>query len=385
MVVVTFLGNPMPNSDGNLLRIRTVLQFLVEFGFNVTFYSFVGSGAWPWTAKDELNFCTTFPQVPLVIDRWNFGLTLVERFKNNLSALAPSLTTRIVAASVPSLTPKWSKLRAEYPDAVYLLNYAMNATQLNGIDLSRACIDTHDLCFRERALYHGLPIWHWDILRQMRRELSILDAAGVVLTISRTEHSVLETLLQTPKVCYLPPHNKPLTEPDSHTVAQTDLLFLGSGNYKNVRGINSFLEAYRTWKSRPTLAIAGSVSSHAIVDLAGDFSVSIMGYVENLPLLYQGVRAAICPVEGTGVNIKLLEALAYGKPVFASAGAIAALPRGWEGCVFPLTETSIREVLDDANRLRAASAAALKYVDSPYIRGLWADFQQALRDLLNRT
>ena len=112
---------------------RTVLQFLVEFGFNVTFYSFAGSGAWPWTAKDELNFRTKFPQISLVIDRWNFGLTLVQRFKNNLSALAPSLTTRIVAASVPSLTPKWSKLRAEYPDAVYLLNYAMNATNSTGL------------------------------------------------------------------------------------------------------------------------------------------------------------------------------------------------------------------------------------------------------------
>jgi hypothetical protein len=43
-------------ADVALLRIRTVLRFLVESGFNVTFYSFAGSGAWSWTAMDELDF-----------------------------------------------------------------------------------------------------------------------------------------------------------------------------------------------------------------------------------------------------------------------------------------------------------------------------------------
>ena len=382
MVVVTFLGNPMPNTDGNLVRIRSVLQFLVESGFNVTFYSFLGSN-WPWSPEDELNFRTHFPQISLVRDRWNLGLSLAERLKNNLTALAPAFTTRITAITIPGLTPEWSRLRTQYPDAIFLINYVMNATQLNGVDLSRACIETHDLCFRALALYRRRPIWHWDIVRHMGRELSILDAARVVLSISRTEHTVLEMLLQSSKIYYLPPNNKPQNEPDSSNAKKIDLLFLGSGNYKNVRGINGFLEMYQTWKLKPTLAIAGTVSSHVQVDPVSDSSVSVMGHVKNLPSLYEGVRAIICPVEGTGVNIKLLEALAYGKPAFATRAAIAALPQGSEECVFPLTETCIREVLTDPDKMRAASAAALKYVDSPHIRNLWADFGQALRDLLN--
>ena len=382
MVVVTFFGNPMPNTDGNLVRIRNVLQFLVESGFNVTFYSFLGT-SWPWSSEDELHFRATFPQISLVRDRWNLGLSLAERLKNNLIALAPSLTARIMPISVPGLTPEWSRLRRKYPEAIFLINYAMNATQLNGVDLSRACIETHDLAFREFALNRGRPIWHWDIVRRMRRELSILDAARVVLSISRTEHTLFEMLLQSSKIYYLPPNNKRRDEPKPSTAKKIDLLFLGSGNYKNVRGINGFLKLYRTWKLKPTLAIVGTVSSHVLVDAVSDSSVSVMGYVENLPSLYEGVRAAICPVDGTGVNIKLLEALAYGKPAFATCAAIAALPEGSEECVFPLTETCIREVLTDPDKLRAASAAALKYIDSPHFRNLWAAFGQALRDLLN--
>src|SRR3984893_241723 len=195
MAIVCFLGNPMPNTDGNLVRIRKVLQFLVESDFNVTFYSFGGTSVWPWSTKDEIDFRVSFPKVSLVRDRRSFWLDLVERIKNNLSALAPSLTAQIVAVTVPGLTPEWSLLRAKYPDAVFLLNYALNATQLNGVDLSRACIETHDLCFRALALSRRHPIWHWYIVRYMRRELSILDAARVVLSISRTEHTVFETLL----------------------------------------------------------------------------------------------------------------------------------------------------------------------------------------------
>ena len=383
MVIVSFLGNPMPNTDGNLVRICKVLQFLVESGFNVTFYSFVASTVWPWNEKDERDFRANFPQVSLVRDRWNVWLALVERLKNNLIALAPSFAARIAAVSVPGLTPKWSRLRADYPDAVILLNYVMNATQLNGVEVTRACIETHDLCFRELALNRRQPIWHWDILRRMRRELAILDAAALVLSISRTEHAVFETLLQTPKVCYLPPYNKPRMEPNACNAATIDLLFLGSGNYKNIRGINSFLEEYRTWKTKPTLAIAGTVSGHVNVDPITDAGVCVMGYVEDLASLYRRARATICPVEGTGVNMKLVEALAYGKPTFASAAGIAALPQGSEECVFPLTEICIQEVLYDAKKLSAAGAAALKYVDSPYIHSLWADFRQVMRDLLN--
>jgi glycosyltransferase involved in cell wall biosynthesis len=385
-VIVTFPGNPMPNTDGNLVRIRNMLDFLVDADFEVVFYSYSNSRTWPWSAQGEAHFHASFPDVSLILESWNVGMAFIQRLKNNLSALVPSFTARIVAANVPGLTPKWSRLRAEHPNAIYLLNYAMYATQLNGVDLSRACIETHDLHFRVLALIRGRPIWHWDIMRRMRRELSILDAAGIVLSIARTEHIVFETFLQGPKICYLPPLNTPQSVPEAepYNSPKTDLLFLGSKNYKNVRGINDFLDRYRTWNNRPTLAIAGTVSSYVEVNDVNKPSVSVLGYVTDLLSLYQSVRAAICPVEGTGVNIKLLEALAYGKPAFASSSAIAALPPGWEGCVFPLTETSIRDVLADANRLRAASAAALKYVDSPYIRGLWSEFRQVLLDLSDR-
>jgi Glycosyl transferases group 1 len=380
-VIVCFQGCPMSNT-GNLVRIRAVLEFLVDAGFNVIFYSYIDSGGWPWSTEDKANFRARFPHVSLVLESHTVTIALVQRIKNILSVLSPSRINRIVYTSVPGLTPNWSKLRHQYPNAVYLLNYALNATLLNGVDLSRACIETHDLWFREIALSRSQPIWHLDIMRHMRRELAILDAAGIVLSIARTEQTVLATLLQKPKLCFLPPHFKPQPQTDLEENTKADLLFLGNNNHKNITGINLFLENYRNWHYKPTLAIAGAVSNYAQVDLVSDPGISVLGYVADLTQLYRGIRATICPVQGTGVNMKILEGLSYGKPTFASPDAIAALPPGWEDCVFPLTEASIRNVLDDPARLHAASIAALKYVDSPYIRGLWSDFQRALIDLL---
>jgi glycosyltransferase involved in cell wall biosynthesis len=382
----------MPETDGNYARMRQVLRFLMDSGdFNVIFYSYSETREPRWTAKDEAKFRAMFPRVVLVHDKTSRRIQIVERIKSNFTALVPALTARIVRIGVPGLTPKWAQLRAEHPDGLYLLNYALSAVQLNGIDLSKSCIESHDLCFRAHADVRGRPIWNWEVLRYLRRELSILDAAAIVLAIAYTEKTILDAFLRKPRICYLPPHYRPQREVEQVQEAEqvqsemtarekTDLLFLGSDNFKNIRGINEFLKDYRRWKIRPDLAIAGKVSTHAEVNPARDRTIKVLGYVADLPSLYESVRATICPIEGTGVNIKLLEALSYGKPTFASQEAIAALPPGSEDCVFPLTETSVRELIDNPAKLRLASVAALKYVDSPYVRGLWSDFRQALLD-----
>jgi hypothetical protein len=111
--------------------------------------------------------------------------------------------------------------------------------------------------------------------------------------------------------------------------------------------------------------------------------VAVVGYVSDLQALYADVQAAICPVEGTGVNIKVMEALAYGKPVFAYPSSITGLPPGSETCVFPLTEASVWAILSDREALRRASQAARDYVASPIIRAAWAHLHDQLRDLAN--
>jgi hypothetical protein len=203
----------------------------------------------------------------------------------------------------------------------------------------------------------------------------------MVITIAPNEQTFFELMLSGPKVCYVPPRIAPIENDYPSAVPATDLLFVGSDNKKNIYGINLFLSEYRSWQASPSLAIAGRVCDYAECGLIHGQSVQLKGYVRDLPSLYRSVRAVICPVEGTGVNIKAMEALAYGKPMFAYASAIAGLPPGSQECVFPLTEESVCSLLADPERLEKASRAALKYANSPLIYQAWCDLRDDLRRL----
>ena len=349
-IVVTFFGNPMIWSDGCHTRVLGVLHFLSSAGFDLTFYSFRDYPVWPWSDHHVTEFKSMFPSVQLVLDRWSRGANFIRRAKNAVCSFMPKFSAAVVRLTVPGIMPEWSGIKRKHPNAMYLVNYVDGLTQLNGIDLGQAIVETHDLLFRGYGLLHNKSIWCWSMVWRFRREFSLLDATAIVIAVAQNEQVLFEQMLTGPTVCYVPPHIEPVGNPDETAIPTKDILFLGSANEKNIRGINSFLAEYRKWQALPRVLIAGNVSDHVDHKLSQSASIEVRGYVQDLSSLYRSVRAVICPVEGTGVNIKMMEALAYGKPVFACSSAIAALPPGSESCVFPLTEESVRALLADSGR-----------------------------------
>ncbi len=72
-----------------------------------------------------------------------------------------------------------------------------------------------------------------------------------------------------------------------------------------------------------SLQVTGYICDHV---LAGD-SVSLSGFLPDLQAAYASARFMICPVfGGTGQQIKIVEAMAYGLPVVALAGAARSSP-----------------------------------------------------------
>ena len=76
-------------------------------------------------------------------------------------------------------------------------------------------------------------------------------------------------------------------------------------------------------------------------------NVRLLGYVDDISDLYSRCRVAISPIDGTGLKIKVIEALAAGKPVFGSRHTIAGLPLGYQHCVFPVESISTSNLLRD--------------------------------------
>ena len=98
------------------------------------------------------------------------------------------------------------------------------------------------------------------------------------------------------------------------------ILFVGSNNTLNIKGIHWFLQGpwltIRNAIPGITLHVCGSICDGIRVD---DTQVILLGRVEDLSGEYRKATVVIVPMtEGTGLNIKLVEAASFGKAIIAT-------------------------------------------------------------------
>jgi len=82
------------------------------------------------------------------------------------------------------------------------------------------------------------------------------------------------------------------------------------------------------WSERPhaRLVIAGKDPSQAVSRLSDDPRITVTGYVEDLRPFFWSATVVVAPlVYGTGIQNKVLEAMACGVPVVASTAACAGI------------------------------------------------------------
>jgi glycosyltransferase involved in cell wall biosynthesis len=82
------------------------------------------------------------------------------------------------------------------------------------------------------------------------------------------------------------------------------------------------------WRERPNaqLVIAGKDPSQAVSRLSGDPRITVTGFVEDLRPFFWSATVVVAPlIYGTGIQNKVLEAMACGVPVVASSAACAGI------------------------------------------------------------
>lgn len=227
--------------------------------------------------------------------------------------------------------------------------HAFDAVIVNYVFMSKAfeafpgsclrILDTHDRMGNRHQRYQqaGMrPQWFSttpeDELRGLRR-------ADVVIAIQAQEAAEFAQRLagtQAPRVLTVG-HLIELPMPSSRS-AQASALFLGSHNPINMHGLTHFLEQVlprvRTAVPEFTLIVAGPVADQ-VADQPG---VVKLGFVEDLGDAFRAAMIFVSPIfMGTGVAIKVLDAMAQGMPcVCTRSGA-----RGLD------TEAGGLDVIDD--------------------------------------
>jgi glycosyltransferase involved in cell wall biosynthesis len=392
-VILYFNGTFMQRSNGAHARADSCLQFLLRHFERVTVYSYRNHPTCPWTDNLVQRFAAEYPRARLVLEQRSPSLIAMTRLKNILTAFMPSLARRVVRLGLPGAAPAYASLLKEHPSAVLIVNYVDGLTQLNGIPRQQLVVETHDIKFINYRFQKHRPASTLRSVFKFRSEIALLSTAQAVIAISPTEAHFFRMLVDDAEVLYIPEYNQDGKGQEMETEAAEDflydLVFVGSDNILNVEGLISFFEEHMTWLAKYRIAVCGKVCQQAaLMQIASRHpNVSLLGFVEDMDQVYRRSKAALSPVRGTGLKIKIVDALAKGKPVFASQSSLAGLPPGYEGCVFPIEQRVMCRILDQAERRRAAVSESRAYFasfgqrgDHEHLLGLLRGEQAAMED-----
>ena len=359
------LGSFVHMTNGLHARVAESLRFMVQSFDQVIIYSFRDHASDPWTPVDIAKLNEMFPSIRLVLDDGRRA-RIATRFKNVGLKLLPQFAQTFLRWNMPSATPNYDALLKNLPDSTFwFVNFTNGLSQLNGLPAGTIIVDTHDVKFLNHSRKHGQRPNSIGALLRLRGEMAALEESDAVIAISPPECGFFRTVLFSPKIFYLPTF-LPVggrIEPEAADPFLYDLLFVGALNEFNTQGLLQFFDKIEPQIGKVRIAVAGKIcESEQIKSLLRDrTSVSMLGYIPDLAELYRRSKACLSPTEGTGLKMKILSAIAHGKPVFGSQHSIDCLPTGFEDCVFLLEPRKILEIINNDTLLARASAAARKY------------------------
>ena len=250
----------------------------------------------------------------------------------------------------------------EFQPTVILIEYIKLAYLLDGLtrdqrDSIHCIVDTHDILsercrqFRERGHAHWVEI-------DRREEADEISKFDLAIAIQDHEASQLREMCTGTKVItcgHFADLNQIATNPATGLTQLREpdsVLTLGcmaSANAANISSLQAFVDRY--WskavknqtansEARLRLVIAGNVCEHlstSQLDPEVVASIQCIGFQEQLSPFYQTVDIVVNPIDfGTGLKIKNLEALAFGRPLLTT-------PHGAQGMeVFLDSKSPIR-------------------------------------------
>jgi Glycosyl transferases group 1 len=228
---------------------------------------------------------------------------------------------------------------------------------------ARTAVVMHDLFSARTDQFQKLGAADSVSTLQLGDEMDMLGRAQAVLAIQPHEAQVVQNHLPHCEVILTPMAIEPVAAAQPGT--GSSVLFVGSNTAPNVLGLTWFVS--EVWPkirgSAPgaILQIAGGVCDALRDPVEG---VRPLGFVSDLDAIYRDAAVVVSPLQvGSGLKIKLIEALGRGKAIVATPTTVEGVEKEVEGAVFVTDRAeafaqSVLRLLDDPElRLRQAEAA----------------------------
>ena len=159
--------------------------------------------------------------------------------------------------------------------------------------------------------------------------MKILEKFDEIWTYSVEEEYIFEQF--TDKKVTMIPVSFPFNFNKENAISKYDVIYVASDNPHNITGINWFFKEVLPHLKDVKIHVIGK-----ICNVVGDYENVIKhGIVDDLDEYYKNSKISICPMlSGTGIKIKVIEALSYGIPVVTNRRGVDGLVNKKEnGCL----------------------------------------------------
>lgn len=324
-VLYFFPLNPADRNSGSISRALSLLGYFKERGLHV---DFISKQHWGNYTEETI---ASFKNAGLADNLWVLRRKPVKKnpityfFGYKIKHLLFERKLRLVKGSIPNHTTL--HLRNQFDDILKKNKYDyIIISYVYWADLIRdnpwlqgaiTIIDTHDLLSSQHQNDSGFDR-NAAIADEMRR-LSLFDQ---VWAISIEETYFFRQFFKE-KVFYVPMMKEdPQPVPASK---EFDLIYVATDNPHNLISSKWFFEkVYPLLPGDLRICVIGTILDHIPKNLP---NVTGVAFAEKLDDYYNKSRVSICPMlTGTGVKIKVVEAMAYGLPVVCTQPGVDGIP-----------------------------------------------------------
>lgn len=352
--------NPLSSGAGNLTRARQLLDYFKdnEDIYQVDFFSVKDWGEWD---TDSLKlFTERYPNIKLLLK--SRKISLEYPIRSFFLYKIPNLFTKLIRGFSVDITSFMIRRGArqifrENDYDIAIISYASWGKIIDKIKSKKTykIIDTHDFITAQKR---HMKLW---IGKLFQSELRILSKYDEVWTYSIEEEYIYQQF--TNKKVVLLPVSFTNNIKETKNEYKYDIIYIASQNSHNIYGArwlyDEVLPYLKNCKIQMIGKICYDVEDHPLVE---------KNYlVEDIDQYYRNAKISICPMlTGTGIKIKVLEALSYGLPVVATRrGVDGLMSKANNGCI--VTDTgkefanNIMKLLADEDFYEETKATAKKY------------------------
>lgn len=343
--------NPVQRDAGNKAHTLQMLEYFNSRQQDIELH-YVGEQYWSgWGPEEVQEFKETFPYCSLhVLHRklpkrnklsYFFKYKLPNAYrKNKWMVRMPALPNNNTIQLQEGFNALLQKMTFDY----IIISYVTWASLIeNNPYLNNAILinDTHDFITAQHKLKHNFRLGE-----SFQREMELLSLFDETWSQSFDEQYLFSQFLPGTHrfipIMYQPQYFYNL-EPRAK---KYDLIFVGSRNENNQESLNWFFaEVYPLLSKELNICIIGK-----ICDYIPSFpNVEKLRFVKDLNDYYNDTKIAICPMlNGTGVKVKVVEAMSFGLPIVCTLRGLDGLPSKTEnGCLCGNTKEEFANHIND--------------------------------------